>query len=130
MVVGRSPRLPGLRGNRGDKRGGPSIRVGGDRKARVSEAGRASGLGPNGDLSPMGTRQKHGYEAQRSTLKGRKCEKPQWLWTRSPLKEDLPGASRANGSFSTISSLNCRSVSLYGEMEQVSAHAECSQQIM
>lgn len=34
--------------------GGPSISVGGDRKALVSEAGRPRGEGPYGDLSAGG----------------------------------------------------------------------------
>lgn len=39
--------------NCGESRGGPSISVGGDRKARVSEEGRLRGEGPYGDLSPV-----------------------------------------------------------------------------
>lgn len=54
FLIEGSPLLPGIMGNCGDTLGGPSISVGGDRKGRVSEGGRPSGDGPNGDLSPGG----------------------------------------------------------------------------
>lgn len=51
--VSTLPLAPGPITNCGESRGGPSISVGGERKARVSDDGRPRGEGPYGDLSPV-----------------------------------------------------------------------------